>query len=66
MIMNKSLAIALLCTILLAACGGGGGGGKSTLLKTIAGLLKPSQGSIRFNGTDIIHLRYSEIVRQGH
>src|SRR5512137_2940541 len=26
MIMNKSLAFVMLCTILLAACGGGGGG----------------------------------------
>jgi branched-chain amino acid transport system ATP-binding protein len=44
---------------------GSNGGGKSTLLKTVAGLLKPSQGNIRFNGTDITHLRYSEIVRKG-
>lgn len=44
---------------------GSNGGGKSTLLKTVAGLLKPSRGSIRFNGTDITHLKYSEVVRQG-
>lgn len=44
---------------------GSNGGGKSTLLKAVAGLLKPSQGSIQFNGMDITHLKYSEIVRQG-
>jgi branched-chain amino acid transport system ATP-binding protein len=44
---------------------GSNGGGKSTLLRTIAGLLKPSQGRIQFNGTDTTNLKYSEIVQLG-
>ena len=32
---------------------GANGAGKSTLLKAISGLLPPSSGTIRFNGTDI-------------
>jgi branched-chain amino acid transport system ATP-binding protein len=44
---------------------GSNGGGKSTLLKAIAGLLKTSQGSIRFDGADITNLKTPEIVRKG-
>lgn len=44
---------------------GSNGGGKSTLLKTVAGFLRPSQGHIRFNGTEISHLKSSEIVKRG-
>ena len=43
----------------LTAIVGPNGGGKSTLLKAIAGLLKPMSGHIRFNGTtqrDIAYL----------
>ena len=32
---------------------GPNGAGKSTLLKTIAGILKPSAGGIRFDGYDL-------------
>ena len=32
---------------------GANGAGKSTLLKTIAGLLRPSAGHIRFDGHDV-------------
>ena len=35
---------------------GANGVGKTTLLKTITGLLKPWQGSVRFDGQDISHL----------
>jgi branched-chain amino acid transport system ATP-binding protein len=37
------------------ACIGANGGGKSTLLKTIAGLLKPRNGDILFHGESIVH-----------
>lgn len=33
---------------------GSSGGGKTTLLKCIAGLLKPTSGSVAINGTDVI------------
>ena len=32
---------------------GANGAGKSTLLKTIAGVLRPSRGTVRFAGTDV-------------
>lgn len=35
---------------------GANGAGKSTLLKTIAGLLRPSRGSVRFAGDDVTRL----------
>ncbi len=44
---------------------GSNGAGKSTLLKTISGLLKPSSGSIQYNGGRIDHLDPHEIVRLG-
>jgi branched-chain amino acid transport system ATP-binding protein len=44
---------------------GSNGGGKSTLLKTVAGLLKPSQGSIRFDGAAITGLKSPQIVKRG-
>ena len=44
---------------------GSNGGGKSTLLKTISGLLKPYQGSIKFDDSDITHLKSTEIVARG-
>lgn len=34
---------------------GTNGGGKSTVLKTVAGLLAPSQGTVRLEGTDITY-----------
>jgi len=44
---------------------GGNGTGKSTLLKTISGLLKPRRGSILFDGERIDGLRADKIVRRG-
>jgi branched-chain amino acid transport system ATP-binding protein len=44
---------------------GGNGTGKSTLLKTISGLLKPWRGSITFDGERIDGMRPDRIVRRG-
>ena len=44
---------------------GANGGGKSTLLKTISGLLSPSSGSIQFIGERIDGLPPHEICRRG-
>jgi branched-chain amino acid transport system ATP-binding protein len=44
---------------------GSNGGGKSTLLKTIAGILKPHRGTLTFEENDITHLKSAEIVRRG-
>ncbi|MEW6374169.1 MAG: ABC transporter ATP-binding protein [Thermodesulfobacteriota bacterium] len=44
---------------------GSNGAGKSTLLKTISGLLKPSSGSIHFNGEKIDPLGPHDIVKLG-
>jgi branched-chain amino acid transport system ATP-binding protein len=40
----------------LTALVGSNGAGKTTLLRTVLGLLKPSQGSIRFDGRDVTRL----------
>jgi branched-chain amino acid transport system ATP-binding protein len=44
---------------------GGNGTGKSTLLKVISGLLKPTDGVIEFNGEHIQGMRPDKIVRRG-
>ncbi|MFQ5341083.1 MAG: ABC transporter ATP-binding protein [Anaerolineae bacterium] len=44
---------------------GANGAGKSTLLKTIAGVLKPTAGSITLEGSAIVGLRPADIVRRG-
>jgi branched-chain amino acid transport system ATP-binding protein len=44
---------------------GANGAGKSTTLRSINGLQRPRQGSIRFNGADITAIPAHEIVRRG-
>lgn len=44
---------------------GPNGAGKSTVLRTISGLLKPSNGCINFNGKDISCLRPDLILKAG-
>ena len=44
---------------------GANNAGKSTLLKTIAGLLKASSGTIHFDGKKIDHLESHDIVKLG-
>jgi len=44
---------------------GANGAGKSTTLKTISGLLKPSPGCIRFQGSEITRLTPHQIVQKG-
>ena len=44
---------------------GANGAGKTTALRTISGLLRPSAGTIRFDGRDITRAAPDEIVRLG-
>lgn len=44
---------------------GANGAGKSTTLKTMSGLLRPRQGSIRLDGEDLIGYPSHEIVAKG-
>jgi branched-chain amino acid transport system ATP-binding protein len=44
---------------------GPNGHGKSTLLKTVCGLVNPSSGEILFNGEDILKLPIKNIVKMG-
>ena len=44
---------------------GPNGHGKTTLLKTISGLIRPSAGSITFNGTQIVGKKPPAIVNAG-
>jgi len=44
---------------------GSNGAGKSTTLKTLSGLMRPSAGKIIFNGEDITKMAPHEIVKRG-
>jgi branched-chain amino acid transport system ATP-binding protein len=44
---------------------GSNGAGKTTILKTISGIIDPSRGSIQFNGADITALDPTKIVQRG-
>ncbi|MFZ7110642.1 MAG: ABC transporter ATP-binding protein [Desulfatiglandales bacterium] len=44
---------------------GANGAGKSTLLRVVSGILRPSAGTVSFQGRDITRLSPSEIVRLG-
>ncbi|MCB0077939.1 MAG: ABC transporter ATP-binding protein [Anaerolineales bacterium] len=44
---------------------GSNGAGKSTTLKTVSGLIRPRQGTIRFEGEEVIFLPAHEIARGG-
>ncbi len=44
---------------------GANGAGKSTTLKSVSGLLHPTNGSISFDGMDISHLDANIIVQKG-
>lgn len=44
---------------------GPNGAGKSTVLRAISGLLKPSHGTITFDGKDITGMRPDQILKEG-
>lgn len=44
---------------------GANGAGKTTIIKTVMGLLRPRRGSIRFGGTELLGKRPHEIHRLG-
>lgn len=49
----------------LVAIIGPNGAGKTTLLLTLAGMLRPTRGTIKFNGMDVTRLSCHERVRMG-
>ncbi len=49
----------------LVALVGPNGAGKTTLLNTVAGLISPATGSVRFDGDDITGMEPASLVRRG-
>ena len=49
----------------LVAIVGANGAGKSTIMKTIAGLMNPTSGTIHFKGKNISHLPAHMVIREG-
>ena len=49
----------------LVALVGPNGAGKTTLLNTIAGLLRPAAGRVRFDGVDVTGVEPARLVRAG-
>lgn len=49
----------------IVALVGPNGAGKTTLLNTVAGLLRPATGSVRFEGNDITGNEPAQLVRSG-
>lgn len=47
------------------ACIGANGGGKSTMLRTVAGILRPASGQILFNGEPVDHVPAHDRVKMG-
>ncbi|HUC36631.1 MAG TPA: ABC transporter ATP-binding protein [Acidimicrobiales bacterium] len=50
---------------MITAVLGANGAGKTTLLRTITGLVKPSAGSVRLNGTRLTGMAVEDIARVG-
>jgi branched-chain amino acid transport system ATP-binding protein len=49
----------------ITAVFGANGAGKTTLLRTLSGLLRPSAGTVRFNGRDLAGVPVEELVTLG-
>ena len=49
----------------IAAILGANGAGKTTILKTISGVMEPQKGDVRFRDESVAHVEPHEIVRRG-
>ena len=45
---------------------GANGAGKSTMLRTITGLVKAQSGSIQWNGKELLGMSIDQIIGEGH